>query len=225
MKILSVLLTIFSFSLLANGGPDRNLKTTYIYSTDVDGHESKTTWTIENKEDIWQFHGESIGEKTLVIASPSQINTQSFSCYSKNNGNFYSVRREGDTLFAQCDNNGEKARKSLSLNGDTWVQEFDFSLKPYIISEFNDFKFSIVHPKNLSLHNMIASKQGLDQIDINGKRFTALKVKVTLRGFKKIFWHADLWFDQKSGDLLRYKANDGPNTPTSITTFLSKQFD
>ena len=221
MKTLAVLLTVFSFSLFANGG--ERLPATYIYSTDVEGQESKTTWTIEKKEDVWQFHGESMGEKTLVIASPSQINTQSFSCHSKNNGNFYSVRKEGDTLIARCETKGEKSEKALPLNGDAWVQEFDFSLKPYILSGSTDFKFSIVHPKKLSLHNMIASKQGLDQIDINGKLFTALKVKVTLRGFKKMFWHGDLWFDQESGDLLRYKANDGPSTPTSITTFFSKQ--
>ena len=217
MKTLTLLFILFSFSLFANA--------TYIYSTNVDGHETKTTWIIENKEKVWHFHGESSLEKTLVIASPSQINTQSFSCHSKNNNNFYSVHREGNILFAQCENDGGKMEKTLPLNEDTWVQEFDFSLKPYILSERNDFKFSIVHPKKLSLHHMIASKLGLDQIDINGKLLTALKVKVTLRGFKKMFWHADLWFDQESGDLLRYKANDGPNTPISIMTLLSKQIN
>jgi len=223
MKALAVLLTVFSFSLFANGGA--RLPATYIYSTDVEGQESKTTWTIEKKEDVWQFHGESAEGKTLVIASPSQINTQSFSHHSKTTNNFYSVRREGDALIAKSESNGEKSEKALPLNGDAWVQEFDFSLKPYIQSQSSDFKFSIVHPKKLSLHNMVATKQGLDQIDVNGKIFTALKVKVTLRGFKKMFWHADLWFDQESADLLKYKANDGPNTPTSIMTLFSKQID
>jgi hypothetical protein len=214
---------IYRGELKAEVESDRILTTTYIYSTDVGGHEFKTTWTTENKDDVWQFHGENMKDKMLMVTSPSQTTTQSFDCYSKSGNNFYSIRREGDILFARSENNGKKVKKVLSLNGDAWVQEFDFSLKPYVLSKANDFKFSIVNPKDLSLHNMIASKQGLDQIDINGKQFTAQKVKITLCGFKKMFWHADLWFDQKTGDLLRYEANDGPNTPMRIITFLSKE--
>lgn len=111
------------------------------------------------------------------------------------------------------------------VDGDTWVQEFDFSFKPFILSETTEFKFSIVHPKKLNLHEMIATKQGFDQVEINEKVFKAQKVKVTLRGFKKMFWHADLWYEQGTGDLLMYKANEGPNTPTSVITLFAKQFD
>ncbi|MGE0199103.1 MAG: hypothetical protein AB7N99_00120 [Simkaniaceae bacterium] len=224
MKRLTILLTLFCFSLFATG-KEPAAKTTYIYTKDVDGYASKSQWIIEEKEGVWHMNGESPGGKTLVIASPTQINTQSFTYQSKNEPHQYAIHREGNTLLITQEINGKKLEKSLSLEGDTWVQEFDFSFKPFILANHSDFKFSIVHPQKLSLHQMVASKQGLDQIDIDGKIFTALKVKVTLRGFKKMFWHADLWFEQDSGDLLRYKANDGPNTPTSIITLFSKHLD
>ena len=69
---------------------------------------------------------------------------------------------------------------------------------------------------------MIALKQGPDQINLNGKLFPAVKVKITLRGFRKMFWHADLWFEEGTGDLLKYEANEGPHTPTSTITLFSK---
>ena len=71
---------------------------------------------------------------------------------------------------------------------------------------------------------MQASKEGTERVKFNekcGKR-EVLKVKISLTGFKKIFWKAELWFDQETGDLLKYRANEGPNTPTSTITLFSK---
>jgi len=48
--------------------------------------------------------------------------------------------------------------------------------------------------------------------------YRAQKVKVTLDGFYKKFWKAELWYDTKSHNLLYYKANEGPSTPYTILT-------
>ena len=69
---------------------------------------------------------------------------------------------------------------------------------------------------------MIATKQGLEPLDVHGKTHQALRIKITLTGFKKMFWHADLWFDLQAGDLLKYMATEGPNTPLSTITLFSK---
>ena len=199
---------------------------TYIYSKDVDGRESKTTWTLEfqDKDDILHIVGESQSGKTLIVTSPERV-TQSFSHHHKHRNDQYSIHRKGDYLIASREIGDEKTQKQFHIGKESWVQEFDFCFKPFIHSSFRDFKFSIVHPKKLSLHSMIATKQGLDQIEVHGKVYDALKVKVTLTGFKKMFWHADLWFDPQAGDLLKYMANEGPNTPLSTITLFSKQFN
>ena len=217
MKFLALFLVMISSAFA---------EATYIYNKDVNGHESKTTWTLEfqEKEDILHIVGESQTGKTLIVTSPELV-TQSFSHQHKQRSDQYSIHREGDYLIANREMGGEKSQKQFHIGNQSWVQEFDFCFKPFIHSNFRDFKFSIIHPKKLSLHSMVATKQGLDQIEVHGKVYDALKVKVTLTGFKKMFWHADLWFDTQAGDLLKYMANEGPNTPLSTITLFSKQFN
>ena len=158
------------------------------------------------------------------MTTPDRV-TQSFTHKRKHQNNQLSIHREGEYLIATQEINGERNEKHFNIRNDTWVQEFDFCFKPFILSAMRDFKFSIVHPKKMSLHSMIATKQGYEQVDVPGKQYDALKVKVTLTGFKKMFWHADLWFDPQAGDLIKYMANEGPNTPLSTITLFSKQLN
>ena len=195
---------------------------TYVYNKDVEGRESKTTWTLDLKEDDLHIRGESLYGKTLIVTSPDRV-TKSFSHKSKNGRDEYSIVRNGSNLIALKDVNGERSERRYNLGNALWVQEFDFSFKPFILSDYRDFKFSIIHPKKLDLHDMVATKQSFEKLDLHGEVRDAIKVKVTLTGFKKIFWHADLWFDPQAGDLLKYMATEGPNTPLSVITLFSKQ--
>ena len=63
---------------------------TYIYTKDVSGRESKTTWTLEfqEKEDILHIVGESQSGKTLIVTSPERV-TQSFSHHHKHRSDQY----------------------------------------------------------------------------------------------------------------------------------------
>ena len=222
MKLLYTLLMLFTFSLFANSKNEN--KVIYTYSKNVEGNISESNWSIQKKDDkTWHIEGESPGAKTLIIASPTQINTQSFAFKSKVSPIEYTIDRFEKYLSISSLNNGKNFHKKLYLNGDTWVQEFDFSFKPFILSNHNEFRFSIVNPKKLNLHAMVAKKLGDSQLEIGGKKYLAQKVKVTLRGFKKMFWHANLWYEKETGDLIKYEANEGPNTPTSIITLVKKQ--
>lgn len=215
MKLLAILTLILSIAFADE---------TYIYHKDVEGRESKTTWKLQFRDDQLHIDGESLSGNTKIITNPERI-TQSFSHKSKNGQNEYTIHREGPILIARSNVNGDQTERHYKVGKDLWLQEFDFSFKPYILSNLRNLHFAIVHPKKLDLHNMIATKQALEPLNLNGKLIETLRVKVTLTGFKKMFWHADLWFDPQEGDLLMYKANEGPNTPTSVITLFSKSAD
>lgn len=198
-------------------------KKTYVYDKEVNGSVSKTTWTVEEKEKNLHIQGKGDSGETLVITSPP-LNTQSFSYQSKNKKNEYYIHREGSQLYARLTKDDKKIQKEFNIGKDLWIQEFDFTLSPFILSEHVTLNFQIVNPKDLSLHEMVLTKltKG-EQVEINGKTYGAVKTKMTLTGFKKMFWKAELWFDEKTGDLIRYSANEGPNTPTSVITLFSKK--
>jgi hypothetical protein len=69
---------------------------------------------------------------------------------------------------------------------------------------------------------MVAKKQGIEKLTIKEKTYDALEVVVTLQGFKSMFWKAQVWYDVKTNDLLQYKSNEGPHTPTTTVTLISK---
>lgn len=219
MRLITLLLLFFSPLLAEEKAPS---KTVYIYDKDMEGSLSKTTWTIEEKDQTLHIQGESGRGETLLITTPP-LNTQSFSYEAKNKSNGYYIHREGSNLYAKrIDGRGAK-QKEFHIGGDFWIQEFDFSMRAFILSAADSLKFQIVHPQKLSLHQMVATKSSdLESLEIKGKSFQAVKVKITLTGFKKMFWKAELWFDQKTGDLLKYMANEGPNTPMSVITLFSK---
>ena len=45
---------------------------------------------------------------------------------------------------------------------------------------------------------------------INNTKDNAQHLTVTLQGFKSHFWKADIWYDLKSKDLLKYVSDEGP---------------
>lgn len=198
-------------------------KVTYVYKKDIEGRTSETTWILQEKDKNVHIQGISGNGETLIITSPP-INTQSFSYQSKNEKNEYYIHRDGPYLFAKRNDQGGVTQKEFNIGDDLWIQEFDFTFRPFILSAADSLKFYIVHPTKLSLHHMIATKSPrLEQLEIKGETHDAIKVKVTLTGLKKMFWKAELWFERNTGDLLKYMANEGPNTPTSIITLFSKK--
>ena len=197
---------------------------TYIYQKDVQGRESKTVWTLnfKEKENTLHIKGDSDNGKTLIITTPERM-TQTFTHELLKQNHTYTIEREGQCLHASRTLNGDKTVKEFNIGSHPWIQEFDFSFKPFILSKNSYFKFSIIHPKHLTLHRMVATKQTIEPLEVHGKVYDALRVKVTLAGLKKMFWHSDLWFDPQSGDLLKYMATEGPNTPLRTITLFSKQ--
>lgn len=225
MKLFQLLILSCFFLSPLVGEESSPAKTTYIYQKDIEGRNTQTTWIVEEKDKNLHIQGTSGGGETLVITTPP-LKTQSFSYQSKNNQNEYYIHRDGPYLLARRIDNGNVTQKEFNIGSDFWVQEFDFSMRPFILSTADSLKFYIVHPTKLSLHHMIATKaDSLDHIDVNGQSFDAIKVKITLSGFKKMFWKAELWFDRNTGDLLKYMANEGPNTPMSVITLFSKTMD
>ncbi len=195
---------------------------TYVYQRGKQGKSSTTTWTVEKKEKSLLIQGISVWGKTCVTTS-LPFDTRSFSYQSKDREKAYYIDRNGPCLIAKKIENGQVTQKKFDIGSQFWIQEFDFSIRDFVLSNDHSIKFYTVHPTRLSLHHMVAIKSNaLDRVTIQGKSRDALRIKVTLVGIKKMMWKADLWFDPETGDLLKYVANEGPNTPTSVISLFSK---
>lgn len=184
-----------------------------IYQGSLEG--IKTTWTIEQNTDKIAIEGQSKGNDIKLEYSPSFSLLHYFEL--EPNSKPLEITRKDNQLLVQ----NKDLSKSLLLGKLPWVQDFKFGLRPFLQEKAKEFSFSIFYAKECSLHDMIATKEIEETIDIDGQKYETQKVKITLKGFKKRFWKAEVWFDKKTHLMIRYRSNEGPGTPHNTVNLIS----
>jgi hypothetical protein len=177
-------------------------------------------WNITANENAIHIEGKNREGTTKMVLSPEDM-LEKFSYRSPLQGN-YSILKQGQAIRATFSKGSKIQTKIFPLNNLPWVQSLCFGLKPFLKSSKTTFKFFIFHSASHELHKMVATKEQVEMIEVNGQKRLAQKVHITLDGIKKHFWKAEAWYDVKTYQQLLYKANEGPKTPVTITTLLNR---
>lgn len=212
MKLLSFLILGLTFF---------SKEPSFIYHEFSSEEDLTTKWYIEKlSNDHLEINGEDENSITILDCNDSfQINKFHFRSKKDKTNYIISSSNHHELKIEEILENGVKEKK-LSIDYP-WIQQFGFGLNSFVKSEQSSLKFTIVKPDDFTIQDMIAKKGKIEPLTIDGKTYEAQKVSVTLQGFKSMFWKAELWYDAKNADFLKYKANKGPNT--SITTILLKK--
>lgn len=189
------------------------LEDTRIYVEKEENQEiERTTWSLSGMEEKLTAIGINKDGKTTLDFKNKKLVSTFYELSTKDLKIHY--KREGGVLHIEKLEGEKKTTKSHSLKkGETWIQRFEFGLEPFLASSNRSCDFYIVYPSNLKLYKMIAKKEGEESIQINGETKVALRVKITLAGFKSFFWDAQLWFDPNTQALLMYRTKKGPKSP------------
>ncbi len=197
---------------------------TLVYTKESGSEKIVTTYIVDKTSTAYKVDISNKDQETQLESDvPYQLITLSYK--SKKNTDHYTFSLKDSILVADGQIKGQKLHESYKINKTLWIQEFDFGLLPLLTSDRKSLNFEILHPKTFKVHKMVAKKQGIEPITIEGKTYQAQEVSVTLQGFKSMFWKAQLWYDAKTHDLLIYKANEGPHTPTTMIYLISKVED
>lgn len=189
------------------------------YKTSIEGIETKTDWIIAQPSEKIAINGQNKGSDIKVEYSPSFSLLQYTELQA--NQSLFEILKEENQLVIK---NKNTLVKRLKLGNLPWIQEFKFGLHPFLSSDKKEFPFCIVYAKDNSLHEMVASKEKEEVLNIEGRKYETQKLKITLKGFKSRFWKAEAWFDKHTHFLVKYKANEGPRTPyTEVTLFEKKE--
>ena len=192
-------------------------KKTYKYINNTEGKVEKSTWIIESKDKkIIIKENSNLENSTSIYTKDYDLET--YSLKSKNNRSNYTMQRDKNILIAKGTSNGKNISTRHNLGGQNWVQEFKFGLKSFLNSKKHSLDFVIVNPDDLSTNKLVATKSYIQNISIDNKNYKVQKVDVSLRGLFSSFWKAEIWYDIKNYDLIKYKANKGPGTAISIIT-------
>ncbi len=113
----------------------------------------------------------------------------------------------------------EKEKQSiLSKIKNKWIQSFEFGFIEFITNETRErMTFQTLRPQNLEPCELEIIKQGMELLEISGKKIEAVKTKITLPGFLSKFWAANYWFRKDDGILLKFVGKTELNGPEVIT--------
>ena len=191
----------------------------WVYDEEVNGHSIETKWQGETKDNTLFLKGESSKNVVEIVCKPDfEMEAISYTALKEGGGATYSCKRSGNTLHLVSKQGDAEVVKNYSVGRTPWIQEFGFGLRPFMASGASSIKFYIINPKDLSMHKLVAKREGQETVTIGDKAYRTNKVKISLSGFKSLFWTAYAWFDTESGNMVMYKGNKGPNTPTTTIT-------
>lgn len=193
----------------------------YTYQKTTGSNQITTTYELDSGPEGFTINEETKTQTITITTTPTHEVT-SFKYKAKNGGDFYNFTFNKGVLCAEGVVKGQKQSATYNLGSTLWIQEFEFGMRGFLKSNKPSIYFDILHPKNFKLYKMVAKKQKTEKIKINNIEHNAISVLVTLQGFKSMFWKGYLWYDAKTHDMLMYKANEGPHTPTTVITLKSK---
>lgn len=179
-----------------------------------------TDWTVDEKDNQLDIVGKSSDNSEITLQTKEDYTLEVFTQKDAQKGYDLKATRTGNTLTISGKIKQNTKTKSYDIGTTPWVQEFVFGFKDFLSSKDKEYKFEIIHPDDYGLHDMIATKIDVEELTIDGKAYNTQKMKITLQGFKKRFWKAEVWYDMATHRMLRYKANEGPGTPVTETLFL-----
>lgn len=191
-----------------------------VYDSCTAGVSTKTDWTIITGGDKVFLDGKNPRSDIKIECSPNYSLLRYFE-KSDPSSKELDIRKEGPYLMIKSKEKGKEKTKSFKIGDTPWVQEFKFGFREFLQGNQKEYTFYIVNPKDLDVHEMIATKESIEKLEVRGVMYNAQKVKVTLKGFKKRFWKAYVWFDKELVHMIRYLANEGPGTSYTETDLVS----
>lgn len=221
MKKKYFLIILLFISLTSFSITDIFYKKTYVYKNITRAKKNTTTWLIKKKKDDFVITKTSDYGITDIVYS-SKYKLKLFKYSSAKEKVDYKMILDKNQLILNGKNQGRKTSKTYTIE-DKWVQDFNFGLRNFLQSKMSEIKFITVNPNDFSTNKMVATKEGIHKMKINGHIYNTQKVEVTLPGFKSLFWKAEIWYDLESFDLVKYRANEGPGTPVNTIILNSKK--
>ncbi len=180
----------------------RPIETEQLNYKDVKGDQIiPSTWTIET------YPNRIVVKKVDAVDTAEAIYQGDWKLKR-----FHGKRGEEDLLIERHHNrlvlkgrNGTEEKQYSLRHGVPWIQQPTLGFKPFALSDKQQLAYYAIHPKDFSLCELIATKQGLENLPIHGQ---VLKIQTTFNDYRRLFWDAKMWFDPISGKLLRLESTE-----------------
>ena len=197
--------------------------------------ETKNSYKISNGEDV-NYSTFSVSETDSQILyiynheTEEQINyydqngiTQKFTHKDSLNNIDYSVIKYGNKIKLNGNSGDKNIDKTIKIDDNPWKQSMSYSLSEFALGKEEKITFWIVRLDKLKGAKIQAEKSQIEDIEINDKQYSAVKVKISTTGLLSNFWHGYYWFRSSDGLFLKYEGLNGlPGASKTIIEFVEK---
>ncbi len=123
--------------------------------------------------------------------------------------------RDGSTISLAGLRRGAKIARRFTVGADPWYQLFPLGLETFALGARGSVKFWAIGTSGIAamrIGSLRAVAAGPGQIEWNGTRVAAIRVRVSLSGPVSILWHGDYWFRSSDGRHIVTSGDRGPGT-------------
>ncbi len=150
----------------------------------------------------------STGEFDKMICDAGYSTLEWFYTNKTNHTSLHAVRENGSIrITGQV--KGKPVNKTIKIETAAWHQFSEFAFSRMLAARQDNVIYSTFWPEKMSFYKMKAAKIGEEKIRVDGKEIDTIKVKVTLTGFKSVFWSSNYWFRKSDFLFVSYKGVNG----------------
>ena len=219
MKILLIIFLGCSIAVAGASGEK------YSYRLRIGSQETINTWTrgmIKPGRIELTATKTATGEFDKMICDEGYSTLEWFYTNKIKRTNFHAVR-ENSFIQISGEFEGKQLKKTIEIETAEWYQVPEFAISRMLAARKDFVIFSMFWIDKMSFYVMKAARIGEEKILIDGKEIDTIKVKMSLTGFKSVFWHADYWFRKSDFLIVKYIGVNGlPGTGSSVVELIAR---
>jgi hypothetical protein len=120
------------------------------------------------------------------------------------------ARRTGNLIALSGARKGRPFTKTFRIDSRPWLQLFPLDLESRLGTLGNGLWFWSLDPVHLLSARLLATPEGSETIEVEGRPVECRNVHVKLKGWIFLSWNTDYWYRVADGELVRRR---GPGLP------------
>jgi len=204
IRKLSLEITVFffivSFSVVEARDINRELHH-YIETRGTDSQEVR--WDLSHGNGFRLVYQKA--SETHVTETNETLVTLVWSMQDHLNQCDLEARRENNTIFIKGRYLGQSVDKQIKVDDAPWFQATSLSLRRFVMSQQKEIQFWSLRPDTQKGYKLKAVKVDREVLTILGEPVEAVKIKLSLLGWKASFWKSHCWYSTSDGLFVRFE--------------------
>jgi hypothetical protein len=163
------------------------------------------------------------GHEKRTVTADGTLSARSLVFHNPPAGTSYQAIRAGNKITVKGQLRHRSLQRTFTVGNAPWWQAIEQALERFARTKAGFMKFRFINADECELHEMEATREGVETVTVDGRAVRAVRVKVNLPGLASLFWRADYWFRERDGTFVRYETVAGPGGQRITMELISKQ--